>query len=53
MKEYLVNMDVEEIWHLVDSKDRQEGDERVGSRERVVARQVRNWDSDPFWDRCP
>jgi len=49
MKDYLVSMGVKEIWHLVDLRERQGGDQSVGRRGRVVARRISGWETDPFW----
>jgi len=49
MKSYLEGMDVKEIWYLVPAEERQDGDEVVGSRGRVVARQMADWTRHGFW----
>jgi histidinol-phosphatase (PHP family) len=41
MKMYLEEMGVEEIWYLVGEGQRQDGEESVGSRGRVVARRMK------------
>jgi hypothetical protein len=49
MKMYLEEMGVEEIWYLMGEAQRQDGDESVSSRGRVVARRMKDWTSHPFW----
>jgi histidinol-phosphatase (PHP family) len=49
MKTYLEEMGVEEIWYLVGEEQKEDGDEAVGSRGRVVARRMKDWTSHPFW----
>jgi histidinol-phosphatase (PHP family) len=49
LRDYLARTGVEEIYYLVDFKDRKPGDEDVGCRGRVVARMVSDWDDNPFW----
>lgn len=52
MKEYLSSMGLEDLWYLVPNGQRQEGDERVGSRGRVVVRRLKgDWRKDPFWKK--
>lgn len=54
MKDYLVSEGVKEVWYLVASEDREEGDEHVGPRGRVVARRCAAWADDAgFWGCCP
>lgn len=50
MREYLVSRGVRSVWYLVPAKDRREGDQQVGPRGRVVARELTGWDKVPFWD---
>lgn len=50
MREYLVSEGVEEVWYLVPREQRAEGDEEIGGRRRVVARPLRGWAKDPFWE---
>jgi histidinol-phosphatase (PHP family) len=50
MKTYLEEMGIQEIWHLVDVKQREDGDETIGTRRRVVARRMKEWTSHPFWE---
>ena len=49
MKTYLEGMGVDEIWYLVGEEQKEDGDETVGTRGRVVARRMRDWTSHPFW----
>jgi histidinol-phosphatase (PHP family) len=49
MKTYLEEMGPEEIWYLVDEEQKEDGDEAVGSRGRVVARRMKDWAAHPFW----
>ncbi|ODN84101.1 hypothetical protein L202_00115 [Cryptococcus amylolentus CBS 6039] len=49
MRDYLTSMGVERIWYLVPASQRQEGDEEVGVRRRVVARPMDGWAEHPFW----
>ncbi|WRT64064.1 uncharacterized protein IL334_000992 [Kwoniella shivajii] len=49
MKNYLVEQGVKEIWYLVPVAKRQDGDEDVGDRRRIVSRRLENWVEHPFW----
>lgn len=49
MKDYLVSMGVKEVWHLVGAEEKEQGDEPVGNRGRVLARRVPNWTANTFW----
>lgn len=51
MRDYLVAQGLETVWYLMPSKERQEGDQAVGRRGRVVARPLRGWAEDPFWEK--
>ncbi|ORY28508.1 putative histidinol-phosphatase [Naematelia encephala] len=51
MKDYLVDMGVEEVWYLVPASQRQHDDQTVGRRGRVVARKFKGWAKHPFWDQ--
>lgn len=50
MREYLVSQGLETVWFLVPAKDRLEGDKDVGRRGRVVARPLKAWAEDAFWE---
>jgi len=49
MKLYLEKMGVEEIWYLVGVEQKENGDESVGPRGRVVARRMKDWTLHRFW----
>lgn len=49
MRDYLVARGVDTVWSLVHAEARQQGDEAVGPRGRVVARPLPGWDKDAFW----
>jgi histidinol-phosphatase (PHP family) len=52
MRVYLSSMGVEEIWYLVPIERRQNGDQVIGTRGRVVARRLEgDWRTYPFWSR--
>ena len=51
MRDSLVVSGVKEIWYLVPTKRRIEGDVEIGYRGRVVARRVKNWQTHSFWSR--
>nr|ODN86511.1 histidinol-phosphatase (PHP family) [Cryptococcus depauperatus CBS 7841] len=51
MAEYLKSMRVKRIWYLVPVSLRQEGDEDVGKRRRVVTRPLDDWYDHPFWSK--
>lgn len=49
MRDYLVSQGLDTVWYLVPSFSKQEGDEVVGRRGRVVARAAKGWADDDFW----
>ncbi|WVF70889.1 hypothetical protein IAT40_005684 [Kwoniella sp. CBS 6097] len=58
MREYLVSEGIDEIWYLVSSDQRSQSTtdhdqrrETVGSRGRVVAKELEGWADHPFWKK--
>ncbi|WWD17964.1 hypothetical protein CI109_102409 [Kwoniella shandongensis] len=51
LRDYLINAGVETIWYLLPTSERKEGDEQVGNRGRVIARESKGWDEHPFWKK--